>query len=85
MNAPIIFKNFKKTTMEELYAAENPESLGLVPESVIRRQEVSLVEDIEGWEAASSLRANTLSPPFPMYPGKKCEFQSTDPSNHHRI
>ena len=31
--------------MEELYAAENPESLGLVPESVIRRQEVSLVED----------------------------------------
>lgn len=24
MNAPIIFKNFKKTTMEELYAAENP-------------------------------------------------------------
>lgn len=45
MNAPIIFKNFKKTTMEELYAAENPESLRLVPESVIRRQEVSLVED----------------------------------------
>lgn len=27
-----------KATMEELYAAENPESLGLVPNSVIQRQ-----------------------------------------------
>lgn len=35
----------QKTTMEELYAAENPESLGLIPEIVIRRQEVSLVEE----------------------------------------
>ena len=31
--------------MEELYAATNPENLGLIPESVIRRQEVSLVEE----------------------------------------
>ena len=37
-------QKLQKTTMEELYATENPESLGLVPESVIRRQEVSLVE-----------------------------------------
>ena len=31
--------------MEVLYATENPESLGLIPQSVIRKQEVSLVED----------------------------------------
>lgn len=38
-------QKLQKTTMEELYAAENPESLGLIPEIVIRRQEVSLVEE----------------------------------------
>lgn len=38
-------QKLQKNTMEELYAAENPESLGLVPESVTRRQEVGLVED----------------------------------------
>ena len=27
--------------MEELYAATNPENLGLIPESVIRRQETA--------------------------------------------
>ena len=31
-------EKLRKATMEELYAAENPESLGLVPDSVIRRQ-----------------------------------------------
>ena len=31
--------------MEELYAAENPKSLELVPQSAIRRQVVSLVEE----------------------------------------
>lgn len=31
-------EKLRKATMEELYAAENPESLGLVPNSVIQRQ-----------------------------------------------
>lgn len=39
-------EKLRKATMEELYAAENPTSLSLVPDSVIRRQNVaSLTSD----------------------------------------
>lgn len=36
-------ERLRKATMEELYAAENPESLGLVPDSVIRRQKAATI------------------------------------------
>lgn len=36
-------ERLRKATMEELYAAENPESLGLVPDSVIRRQKAASI------------------------------------------
>ena len=34
-------EKLRKATMEELYAAENPTSPSLVPESIIRRQEAA--------------------------------------------
>ena len=34
-------EKLRKATMEELYAAENPTSLSLVPDSIIRRQEAA--------------------------------------------
>lgn len=38
-NWTFYLEKLRKATMEELYAAENPTSLSLVPDSIIRRQE----------------------------------------------
>ena len=38
MERTFYLEKLRKATMEEHYAAENPESLGLVPNSVIQRQ-----------------------------------------------
>ena len=51
MNAPIIFRNFEKLLWNSYMPAENPESLGLVPESVTRRQEVTLVKINRTWHS----------------------------------
>ena len=42
-------QKLRKATMEQLYAAENPESPGLVPESVTRWQEATLVKTNRTW------------------------------------
>lgn len=44
-------QKLRKATMEQLYASENPESLALVPESVTRRQEVTLVKTNRTWHS----------------------------------
>lgn len=44
-------QKLRKATMEQLYASENPESLALVPESVTRRQEVTLMKTNRTWHS----------------------------------
>lgn len=55
-------QRLQKATMEQLYAGENPESLGLVPESVSRRQEVTLVKTNRTWHLRILTSATSEDP-----------------------